>query len=454
MLFLTDQPDQGGEFSSVLETQGLGEPLANHAIVFADRVRITPERDRVFVTLRTYGVDPAACRVQARVGDQIIYESVPPRQLVPDVPDSFSFDFNLLDVPLEIMLDPDALAADNRVVLAPVPVRNIRVYTELTAPLDRYLARAVAATPFAFMEPDPLHAEIVFATLDSFPAPRLTPADPDFTSQQEGGSAALDVPVPPPLLDRFASASLICVLPAPESGPVAGVAQGLDILVDHDSFVTQGLPLEEGILWPFVATSVPRPFVPLLTTANVPLLFGGPPVAGSGRPREVYYLNILGDRTNLFQTSAWPVLVRNVVEQTRRIVPGIPRTNYRIGEQVHVSLDVGPLRDGGTIRLERDGAPHERLVRGESEALILDDLAVGLYQLVGGDEQPLATFAVNLFAPAESDLTGADTVQANLAQLDPGSLTREAEDRRLFPLLCLLVIVSTGLSWIFQDSAR
>jgi hypothetical protein len=454
MLLLTDHPEQAEEYAELLEVCGVGEPLANNAIVFADRIRITPDQDRVFVTLRTWGSEPATCQIKASLDGQTVYESAPPRELVPDSPDSLSFDIRQLTAPVEITLGPDALAADNKVVLSPVSVRTIQVHAESLEPMQRFLVRAVEAAPFARMEPDPEQSDIVFALTDAFPTEpgtTSTVGSPAPNGAEPGGP---QVVAPQKLLDKYASAALICALPDPAHAPPAGVARGLDMLADSESLITQGLPLEEGILWPFTAMAVPRSYVPVLTAADNPLLFGGLVTSGRAARRELYYLNLLADRTNIYQTSAWPVLISNMIEHARSIVPGMSRTNYRMGEQIQVSIDPRQLDEESRIRLLREGQPYETFDGIEQVPRVLDELDVGTYQLVESDSRTLAAFSVNLFAPAESDLTGANEVAADFASLEPGHTVRETGDDRIRLTLYLLVILLTGLSWISQDTSR
>jgi hypothetical protein len=454
LLFVTDHPQQAAEYGHLLEVLGVGQGLANHAIVFADRLRATADRDRIMISLRSFGTEPAACRVQARVGRHVIYQADPPRQLAPDVTDSFSFQVNLLDAPLEITLDTDALEADNRVVLAPVAVRTIRVHAAGAGDLERFLARAVSATPFAAMEPDPLQADLMVTAVADFPPPRAGAASVDTAASNSANADGRVTAALASRLDACPQAAVICVIPDPARAAAAGVAQGLEILADSESLITRGVPLEEGILWPYLATAAPAPWLPLLSASDVPLLFGGPLTRGGGASRELYFLNVLADRTNIYQTSAWPVLVRNLIEQTRRLLPGTPRANYRLGEQVPVSLDGARISHDGAIQLLRDGAVLETYDRAASLPRILEDLDVGMYCFADGAGNTLATFSVNLFAPAESDLTGAGACEGNLRGLSPHVVARDTQSDPLYLGLSVLVILCTGLAWISQDTSR
>ncbi|MBM4087890.1 MAG: hypothetical protein FJ276_00455 [Planctomycetes bacterium] len=457
MLFVTDQPDQANEYGDLLEVLGVGEPLNNCAIVFADRVRIGPDRDRVFVSLQAFGREEVECRLTLRAGDQPLDASIAPRRLSPGVLDSLSFHISVLDQPIEISLDADSLAADNRVVLAPVPVRNIRVHADRMEPLDRFLSRSVEATPFAFNEPDAQYADLVFCRSATFPPPLNPPAAADTNAAASSSpepAATADGPFPQALLDQYASATLICTVPTGEDGAVDGVARGLDILADSESLITQGLPLEEGIVWPFRATSAPRSCTSLLTTANTPLLFGGPVNRRPTDRREFYYLNLVPDRTNIHQTSLFPVLIRNLIEHVRRIVPGMSRTNYRVGEQVPVSLELPAEDASGTIELLRNGELYERFDGAANLPRLLDDLEAGTYQFRSAAGRSLALFCANFFSPTESDLSSGGRTSVDFQNLDPGTITRTTADHRLFLVLAVLAITFTGLSWISQDSAR
>jgi hypothetical protein len=457
MLFLTDRPDEARSYDDLLEVRGVGESLSNRAVVFADRVRVSPDQDRIFVTVQTFGSEPTECRLQVRIGGQRIDGAVPVRRLTPDLPDSFSFEVDALQDPVEITLPSDPLAADNRIVLAPVPVRNIRVFAEELEPFGRFLTRSVEATPFAFMEPDPTRADVVFCRVAEFPPPLdldelagPSAKGPVVTNPRSTRRA----PFPEAQLDQYRAAALICAVPGQEQDQVAGVARGLDILADSEALITHRLPLEEGILWPFVGTSAPPSCSALLHTARAPLLFGGQVDPSETGSREFYYLNIVLDRTNIYQTSLFPILVRNLVEHTRQLVPGMARTNYRLGEQVSVSLDLAQTKEDEPIELLRNSVRYERFVDVVKAPRLLDDLEVGLYEFRRGDRATLARFSVNFFAPAESDLTGAATSSVDFSQLQPGRITRTATDHRLFLILIASVILLTGLSWISQDSAR
>jgi hypothetical protein len=143
-----------------------------------------------------------------------------------------------------------------------------------------------------------------------------------------------------------------------------------------------------------------------------------------------------------------------MIEHARSIVPGMSRTNYRMGEQIQVSIDPRQLDEESRIRLLREGQPYETFDGIEQVPRVLDELDVGTYQLVESDSRTLAAFSVNLFAPAESDLTGANEVAADFASLEPGHTVRETGDDRIRLTLYLLVILLTGLSWISQDTSR
>jgi hypothetical protein len=290
--------------------------------------------------------------------------------------------------------------------------------------------------------------------LDPFPPPRLASDSPTTITLNEDSPPATSDPFPKALLDKYSASAIVCAFPDPRTAKAAGVAQGLSILADSESLITQGLPLEEGVLWPYVASSNPSVYTPLLATMDAPLLYGGPVDPNRSTHREFYHVNLLIDRTNIYQMNVWPVLVRNFVEQARRVLPGMSRSNYRLGEQIHVSLDPVELGDDALIRLTREGRELQRFTGAENLPRILEHMETGTYQFLGREDKALATFSINLFAPAESDLTGAKTLKANLSELEPGLVSREKRDNRLFLILTLLMILFTALSWIFQDSSR
>ncbi len=85
---------------------------------------------------------------------------------------------------------------------------------------------------------------------------------------------------------------------------------------------------------------------------------------------------------------------------------------------------------------------------------LLDDLDVGVYRFADGRGHTLATFAVNLFAPAESDLTGASAQEGNLKSLSPQMVAQDTQSGPLYLSLSLLAVLFTGLAWVSQDTSH
>ncbi|MFP4579538.1 MAG: BatA domain-containing protein [Candidatus Sumerlaeia bacterium] len=445
ILFITDSPTQAADFSDLLEVRGLGYAMANNAITFADRVRLDPDTDRVYVTLQTFAAEAQSCRVTARAGDSVIYESEPPKTLDPAKSLSFTFDTNVLRQPITVEIEGDALPEDNQVMLAPAPPKLVRVHAGIMEPLNRYLDRAIAATPYCFMEPDPAMADLVIRATQDFPT----------RSEGTGEEATAALPVfNETLFADYESALLMCLFPKADAAEASGVSRGDGLLADVEHTITAGLPLEEGILWPYASAANPSSYMPILSHTTIPIIFGGRLDRFSATAREAYYINLLYDRTNIFQTNAWPVLVRNLVEQTRKLLPGMSRTNYRVGEAVSISLDPRGIPEKTGIILRKDGSVLSEYESPDEVPSEISNLNKGYYRLVQSDGGEIATFAMNLFAPRESDLKGLHERKADLAELKPGVYTQEKRSPRLFLVTLLLIGLFTVLSWVFQDSSR
>lgn len=453
ILFLTDSAAPTTAYAKALEVHAEGRPLENAAIDYADRVRVALGKDKVFLTLRAYSGAERSCKIQARAEGQTIFEQEV--ALAPDKPLSVSFITTACDHPIELLLPEDALSADNRAVLAPVPPRSVFVYIADEDAATEFFRRAVEAVPYARVSSDPAVANLVFLNTRNFPLAETESADETSTATESAAPGPAPAPsrgpVPEPehsgLQELYPLASVLCFLPEPEIGAEPRLAQGRDLLLDHQNVIVNALPLE-GVLWPYFETEKIAGFSTLIAFREQPLLQAG----RVSEFQERYYLNLLRDRTNIFRTTAWPVLVQGLVEACRDAMPGMARTNYRVGEVV--GLSVREENDpAARYTILRDGTPDPAFTDMKEIPRVLTGLGAGLYEIRTG-AKTLARFSVNLFAPEESDLRGLSARKADFEKLVPASVTEARTNSLLFILVFFLTAVLTGLSWVFQDISR
>jgi hypothetical protein len=173
ILFLTDDEAQARAWAPRLEIAALGKARENTAIQFADRVRATPARDRVIVTLCAYAAADAKKTVTLNAtvdGKAFVTRQV---ALEPQKPVSETFETTELARPIEITLGEDDLTIDNRAVLAPVAIKTVRAAVLALGEATDSFTRALRAIPNTDVTDATALADLVFtAAKDYAPAPR------------------------------------------------------------------------------------------------------------------------------------------------------------------------------------------------------------------------------------------------------------------------------------------
>lgn len=417
VLLLTDDYGTSQSYGDGLEVHAVGEATANAAISFADRIRIAPHRDRIVATIKNYATDSRNLTMKASVAGQ---EVASKSMLVPvDQPASLDFEIPDTDHPVRLDITPaDALAADNSIVLAPVNIKTVKAYVEDFGEATDSFRKAIEAVPNAYVTDDPRIAELAFMT-----SPQPLPS----------------------------AVRTYTFLDPPTSGSRM-VAQGQQLILDARSRITENLTLE-GVLWTYSAQAAPpRLTTPLISYTSQPLLYAEADQAGTRR----YAINLDWKATNLFRSTAWPVLVQGMVEEARDAMPGLDRTNFRTGEEILLHLRPLPDLEKHFV-LKRDSADMPVATYDDELPPVLKDLERGAYDIVqgtGASEKNLAHFQVNLFAPGESDLRNLHPHSADFHKLRADAVAQAGRNRLLFYALLLAIILATILSWVYQDASH
>lgn len=180
--------------------------------------------------------------------------------------------------------------------------------------------------------------------------------------------------------------------------------------------------------------------ITLLRCGDIPLV--------TYAPTGVITLNLHPARSNIMRTSAWPVLMANVVRMAREHMEGLHRANYRSGALPRF------------VRWE-EAAKNPTRIQGEhfstswpmSGVLPVLPQVPGLYGLFHEKER-LEYIQVNVLAPGESDLRLlADTagVERVSDKLNQGGSVRTVSLAWVCVLLAMLLL---ALNWWLDDRER
>jgi hypothetical protein len=419
ILFLSDRADAGQGAGDPFERGATGKPLANDAIVFADRMRLAPGKDKAIVALQRFAGDAGAVDLTAMAGGSEIFRRRV--ELEPGTPVDLAFETSAVDAPIELRIGDDPLAADNAASLDPVPIKPVKAALSGLGDVAPFFMRALQAVPYTTVVDPADHPDLLFTT-----APPAADAGSTATAAARGPWRTFYLPDP---ADFQTSASL---------------AQGADILTDGRSPLVENLSFE-GALWPFAAEKAELLAEPQIAFRGVPLLYQ----LGDSPGRRRYRLNLLVDRTNHFRQATWPTFIQDAVEECRLSMPGLGQSNFRQGEPVPLHLEADPALPP-EFALLRDGRP---MAAWDALPPELSDLPAGRYEVRQG-EKSLAGFAVNLSSPGESDLQAADSRRPDLAGLAPAELRRTQSSPLVYYALLLAMLALAGMSWHFQDTSR
>lgn len=382
VFFLTDgMPPAGSPVSEGVEWIALGQSLENAALISAQR-KDDGEVATVTVRMVSYAGSARAVRVAfdaepAVEGGKPVHQEET-AEVSPGASRALRVTFKRAGV-VRVSLPDDALALDGKVTLLPAPPRRVRVsvLTGLPPVETGALRRFVAAN-----------------------RPAVT---------EEGQEPALSF------------------------GPRGSQAQ-----------VTFGAP---GKLRSFVGPFFTRKEHPLLddvelagvvwTAGDNPpgraLVTAGDAVLMAEDEDGVVHLNIDMSRSNVHRTPAWPVLLANVVERARARLPGLPKQQVVLGEEVPVVAEPG-------ARYVLDGPDGARPILGVGAVQLSPPRQPGRYRLLrdGKLEGELEVMAID---PHESDLRERGEGRVGARGVLEAGLGAPSQRRQPWLLLVLLVLL-------------
>ena len=180
---------------------------------------------------------------------------------------------------------------------------------------------------------------------------------------------------------------------------------------------------------------------PLVTTSTGPLL-----VAGEQDGRQVAILTFDIHDSDLPLQITWPILMSNLLEWfTPSSIISVPN-----GLQVGASLPIRPPFDATGVRVTLPDGGTKDLPIDRQTVVFADTQEPGLYKIdiLKGDEIiQSAPFAVNLFAPTESNITPQQTIS-----LSGNTITAATRDevgqQEFWPWAALLALLILMIEWL------
>lgn len=360
VLVLTDHaPPEPAPTVGRLRWWAFGTPRPNGAFVNASRSP-GPRGDRVLFEVANLAKESRATTLRVHAGDPAVELHATPlnlgagdsKRVVLELPESTSSSI------VRAVIDPDELRYDNAVSLSRTTSRQVNYDLRLgNKQIRECVERALKATGTAIQaESQP---QIVFLEGD-MRAP-------------EGEEAWIVRLLVEPGAEAF-------------TGP---------FVLDRSHPLTDGLSLT-GAVWGGAKT--PLTGAPIVMAGNVPLLTDTEFLSG----RHEIQLRLQPDLSTLTDAPGWPALMWNLVQWRASQLPGLDRSNVRLGEEVTWTLanatenvEVKPPA-GDTMKVP---------VRGRRAVVRAD--RPGVYSLKAGEET--ATFSANAMIRDESDLTGCVT---------------------------------------------
>lgn len=396
LLVVTDRSPELNIQPGKLEWRAYGRPLGNLAIVHASRT-YQAEKDRILLEIANKSKLPQPLHLTLLDAEKGTILSEIRRNLEPFEQYRLRAGVPGVIGALDVRIDSDPLAIDNRLTLLPPSRRFVRVRIgSLERGLREKVLRAVEAAGIARIVDDA--PEIVF-TDGSAEAATETNGVPVWTVRfYDGGQGEEKAYVGPFLLDR-------------------------------DTPVTMGLSLE-GIVWT-ATDDVRLPGTPIISAGEVPLMTTQT-LRNGGREFRLAYR----DRMSTLSTqAAWPALIWNLLKFRSDLSGGILSPNLRLGAG---AVFVASSRDDMIELVEPDGTRRDYPVRGGQ--VVLETRRCGIHKV----NAPSGTYeySVGTLSGEESDLT------ATASGISGGWLDEETlrlDYRSIVWALLLVVLVLLAL---------
>jgi hypothetical protein len=408
----------GGEFASIIVLSdhappqaappervrwwAFGMPRPNWAFVNAGRAS-GPRGDRVLLEIANLANEPRSTNLRIVAG-------MPPQELQRSELRLSAFETTklVLELPqgldgatLTASIDDDDLPFDNAVTLVPTSSRLVRYENRLAAGKLRSLVDRAVRAAEGTTSVD-MRAHLVFLEGD---APS---ADND-------------------------DAWLVRIVVEPDAAAFTG-----PFVLDRSHPLTEGLSLA-GVVWGGGKGALPG--APVVMAGNVALVTDFEH-AGKHEIR----LRLREDLSTLTESPAWPELIWNLVRWRAAHLPGLDRTNIRLGEEATWNLP------GPDERAELRGPDGElKTIEARGRRIAIRPDRPGVYFLRAGEHT--AELAANALNRDESDLTQCVN-NCWGEEKDETTLQLEYRDVMWLPVLLALGIATVHLWLVARSRGR
>lgn len=383
VLVLTDHPPTNELGDGRVRWRSLGRPTSNVAFVNAVR---SAEDDRVLLEVQNASDESVTASLTINGQAQSLRLAPRERRRL--------WVQAAAGRPLTAELGADAVAVDNRVVLLPEERDPVRVRLALgEGLLDEALRSALEATGRVQLVAD--REDLVI------------------TTQAEGRPADAESWVV-----RF-------VGDAGESTAYVG-----PFVTDRAHALTQGVSLA-GVIWSASPPDAGQPATgrPVVMAGNTPLVTE---LEHPFEQREVV-VRLRPELSTLISTPSFPAMVWNLVDWRARAMPGLERSNVRLGAEVRLSTP----RDTAAVTLSAPSGEERTLAATDREVHVGID-SPGVYTLRAGER--VWPVSVNTLSPAESDVTTAQDGEFG-GWIDDVALSREYRSVAWVLLLVALALI-------------
>ncbi len=399
ILVVTDQPPMETYGKGKIQWWSFGQNRPNVAIVNAARTWIDTKQ-RCLLEVQNFSEKSVATNLVLNF-DQMTTKRQYPLTLSAGQREQVVFEIPADMQMLRAQLTPDLLTIDNEVQL--LPERNDPVHVTVDIqdePLRQLITRALAATD-----------QVQFAGKE---------AEIRFTDRVDSGPLSLDTWIVQ-LIQETETSSYI--------GP---------FVMNQSHPLTEGLWLE-GVIWS-AGTTDDVPGQPILMAGNIPLLTDAASLTG----RHHLRWRIQPELSTLTESTAWPVLIWNLLQWRRSQMPGLQQVNLRLGTNA-------VFRSGsGTTQIEvkkPDGKIHTMDIF--EETAMIPAREIGLYE-IRSDKRNFS-FTVNALSREESDLRA--TVRGRWGDWrDESTLRREYQNLGWIFLLVTLVLMAAHHLVLYRQS--
>ena len=329
ILVISDKIITGKDISSGTKWVAVGEPLVNIALTNATRTAYGEHERYLFEISNMSDLD-----IKTTLSLQFENSNSKPR-IRPVAIDASETRKIIMELPtslraLTATIGGDQLDIDNSVTLMPQSNRIVKVKLNIqNEAILKIVQRALKLS----------HAEIVTEN------PEFIITDSVSTAPKELSSTWVFV------INNIKEAKAF-------TGP---------FILDKTNPINEGVFLND-IIWG-ASDSRLLSGTPIISAANVPLLTE---TIYSNNSR-IYQLQMALELSTLKDSSGWPILIWNLVEQRRKHLPGPSRNNYRIGEQSKISLE---LKTNKITVTQPDGVELDLNSHSNEVALNLDETGI------------------------------------------------------------------------------